>query len=70
MTFVEIRRWAKEKGYKAEKNDNSYSWHRLDNEQICGTTSSVSKLATAIFNNMTDNKFIQHQEDFKNDPRF
>lgn len=70
MTFVEIRRWAKEKGYKAEKIDNSYSWHKLDNEQINGITSSVSKLATAIFNNMTDNKFIKHQEDFKNDSRF
>lgn len=70
MTWTEIRRWAKENGYQTSKHKDGYDWSVVDNPDSCGTTSSVSKLATAIFNHMTDNKFIQHQKDYKDDPRF
>jgi hypothetical protein len=64
MLWSEIRRWAKDKGYHTEKRDSSYFWHRLDNPEACGTTASVSKLALAIYNHLTNNQFIEHQQNY------
>lgn len=69
MLWSEIKRWAKNKGYHTDKHDNFYSWHMIDNSEVYGTTTSVSKLAKAIFNNITSNKFLEHQERYKNDTR-
>jgi hypothetical protein len=65
MTWAEIKRWAKDRGYNAEKHSDSYTWNRIEDKSICGNAASVSKVATAIFNNMTDNKFIEHQNNYK-----
>ena len=66
MTINEIKRWAKEKGYsitKEKKDDGThqYLWFKQSDTSISGVTTSVSKVATAIFNHMTDNKWIEHQ---------
>jgi hypothetical protein len=66
MTWTEIKRWAKDKGYNAEKRGDCYFWSRLEDQSICGNAASVSKVATAIFNNMTENRFIAHQQGYKN----
>ena len=71
MLWSNIRSWAKEKGYKAERektdtaeNSYNYTWVKLDNESICGSASSVSKLARSIYNHISNNRWVQHQEDY------
>lgn len=71
MLWSEVRKWAKEQGYATTKDKGneeegdkiSYSWSKIDNPEISGVAASVSKLARAIFNDITDNKWLDHQEE-------
>jgi len=36
-----------------------------DDPNISGVELSVSKVARAIFNNITDNKFVEHQKQYE-----
>lgn len=73
MTWSIVKTWAKDQGYKAnrEKNEsdtnNSYTyiWSKIDEPDICGTTTSLSKLAAQIYNNITNNKYVEYQTHFK-----
>ena len=72
MLWKEIKTWAKDKGYKAdrkkiegEENSYHYTWSKIDDENISGTATSVSKIATAIFNHMTDNKHLEYQQKYQ-----
>jgi hypothetical protein len=72
MLWSEVKRWAKEKNYQIikEKKDDSvngavYHWSCLSDSTSCGTEPSVSKVATAIFNHMTNNEWTQFQEEYK-----
>lgn len=67
----EIKSWAKTWGYsiRKEKDDTingaSYYWMKDDDPTQNGVSLSVSKVATAIFNHLTNNKWVEHQEQFK-----
>jgi hypothetical protein len=64
----EIKKWAKEKGYEVikDKEDGLYYWAKLDaGPDASGVAKSVSKVATAIFNHMTEDKWVEHQTKFK-----
>lgn len=67
MIFAEIRKWAKEQGFsvKKEKDDSingaSYYWFNIENPNISGISISVSKLAKDLFNNITNNFYIEYQ---------
>lgn len=72
MLWTEIRKWAKEKGYKADRkkvedseNSYHYTWLKIEDESINGSATSVSKLAFAIYNHITDNKHIEYQEEYR-----
>jgi len=69
MLWTEVRSWAKTNGYETikDKEDNQYYWAKLDSNlpDASGVAKSVSKLATAIYNHMTDNKFLEHQKEYK-----
>lgn len=71
MTWTEIKRWAKEQGFDATKqkddsiNGASYYWSKSDDPSINGVSISVSKFARDVFNNMTDNKWIEHQTKYQ-----
>lgn len=69
MVWKEIKSWAKSKGYETikDKDDGQYYWAKLDSNDpsASGVARSVSKLATAIYNHMTDNKWVEHQEEYK-----
>ena len=69
MLWKEIKSWAKSKGYETikDKDDGQYYWAKLDSNDpsASGVARSVSKLATAIYNHMTDNKWVEHQEEYK-----
>ena len=68
MQISEIKKWAKEKGYEVikDKEDGLYYWAKLDaGPDASGVAKSVSKVATAIFNHMTEDKWVEHQTKFK-----
>ena len=69
MLWGEIKRWSKDKGYETikDKDDDQYYWAKLDSDDpnASGVAKSVSKLATAIFNHLTDNEFVDHQKLYK-----
>lgn len=68
MTISEIKKWAKDKGYTVvkDKDDGKYYWAKLDSNDpnSSGVAKSVSKLARAIFNHITDNKWVDHQQQY------
>ena len=68
MMISEIKKWAKTQGYEVikDKEDGLYYWAKLDaGPDASGVAKSVSKVATAIFNHMTDDKWVDHQVKFK-----
>ena len=68
MMISEIKKWAKEKGYQVvkDKEDNQYYWMKTNGEpESSGVAKSVSKVATAIFNHLTGNKWTEHQIEFQ-----
>jgi hypothetical protein len=69
MFWKEIKTWAKSKGYETikDKDDGQYYWAKLDSSDSndSGVARSVSKLATQIYNHMTDNIWVEHQTEYK-----
>lgn len=77
--ITEIKSWAKKWGYTIikEKDDSingaSYYWSKDSDPNATGVALSVSKVATAIFNHLTDDKWVEHQKEFqenKEDAKF
>jgi hypothetical protein len=70
MLWSEVKRWAKDRGYETIKEKETddktvYYWAKLDVPDASGIATSVSKLAFAIYNHMTDNKWVDHQKEYK-----
>lgn len=68
MLISEVKKWAKDKGYIVTKEKGEpvvYTWYKADNSSIKGSAPSVSKVATAVFNHMTDNKWIEYQRNYR-----
>jgi len=68
MQISEIKKWAKTKDYEVikDKEDGLYYWAKLDaGPEASGVAKSVSKVATAIFNHLTEDKWVEHQVKFK-----
>jgi hypothetical protein len=70
MVWSEVKRWAKDRGYETIKEKESddktaYYWAKLDVPDASGVATSVSKLAFAIYNHMTDNKWLDHQQVYR-----
>jgi len=69
MLWKDIKTWSKSKGYETikDKDDGQYYWAKLDSSDPndSGVARSVSKLATQIYNHMTDNKWVEHQTEYK-----
>ena len=70
MKITEIKSWAKTWGYCIikEKDDSengaSYYWDKNDDPTATGVSPSVSKVARDIFNHMTNNKWVEHQQNY------
>lgn len=77
MMISEIKRWAKSKGYTIikEKGDeekgepSQYYWSKDDDINVTGVAPSVSKVATAIYNHITDNKWLEYQQTYQENKR-
>lgn len=72
MLWKETKTWAKNHGYKAdrkkidgEENSYHYTWFKIEDETICGTATSVSKVAMAIYNDITHGTHIEYQQEYK-----
>lgn len=74
MKWSLIKSWAKDHGYtsfreKTDRVDNpneyDYYWGKTDDPSVTGCAISVSKLATDIYNHMTDNRFLEHQKQYQ-----
>ena len=69
MLWIEIKKWAKSQGYDTikDKDDNKYYWAKLgiDDPTASGVAPSVSKLARAIFNHITNNKWVDYQTEYQ-----
>jgi hypothetical protein len=69
--ITEIKSWAKRWGYSILKdkdstvNGASYYWSKDNDPNATGVALSVSKVALAIFNDMTDNKYLEHQKQYR-----
>lgn len=69
--ITEIKSWAKRWGYSIikEKDDSingaSYYWSKDDDINATGVALSVSKVALAIYNHMTNDKYVEHQKQYK-----
>lgn len=73
MTITEIKKWAKSKGYSIIKDNGDeeagdpvqYYWAKIDDPMVTGVAASVSKVATAIYNHITDNKWVDYQKEYQ-----
>lgn len=72
MLWSNVKGWAKKNGYssfrdKTNGQDNQYDyyWGKTDDPAVTGCCISVSNLAKDIYNHITDNKFIEHQKEYK-----
>lgn len=69
--ITEVKSWAKSKGYTIikEKDDSingaSYYWCKDSDPAVTGVALSVSKVAVAIYNHLSDNKWLDHQKQFQ-----
>jgi len=78
MTISEIKKWAKAKGYTIikDKGDEEkdepvqYYWSKDDDINATGVAPSVSKVAKAIFNHMTENKWLQYQVEYQDNIQY
>ena len=76
MLWSEVKRWAKNQGYDVvkEKDDSengaTYYWMKSDDHNISGVAPSVSKVAKAIFNNLTSDIWTEHQTKYTEDKEY
>jgi hypothetical protein len=71
MLWTEVRRWAKDNGFSVikDKTDEAnrflYYWSKDDNPKASGVSTSVSKLATDIYNTISNNQWLDYQKEYK-----
>lgn len=72
MLWSHIKSWAKDNGYSSfrekingQDNQYDYYWGKEDDPAVTGLATSVSKLATQIYNHMTYNQHIEYQLTYK-----
>lgn len=62
MTWGEVSKWAKEKGFKISRKDGEFSWVKLDSPETKGSESSLEDAVTAIFNEISGHKWVEYQK--------
>lgn len=76
MKITEIKKWAKDQGFDVVKekdnsiNGASYYWMKSSDHSVSGVALSVSKLATAIFNVISNNEWIEYQKEHKENQEY
>ena len=77
MLWYHIKSWAKDNGYSSfrekvdtQNNQYDYYWEKVDYPNVSGLATSVSKLATQIYNHMTNDQFIEHQNNYSREYKY
>ena len=72
MQWSLVKSWAKQHGYtsfreKTKDQDNQYDyyWGKEEDPSVTGLAISVSKLATQIYNHMTNDQHHEYQLNYK-----
>ena len=65
MMWNETSKWAKEKGFKMKRVDGLVHWQKMDDPEVCGIEENVDDVAKAIFNVITDYKWVGYQNSLK-----
>jgi hypothetical protein len=67
MNFTLLKQWAKEKGYDVlkEKGTEVCIWTLKDDPAVTGMADTLIDTATQIYNHITDNKWLEYQEEYK-----
>jgi hypothetical protein len=67
MKWSEIKKWAASYGYSTlkEKGTENYLWTKDDDPTVTGIANGVRDLSTQIYNHITDNKWVEYQEEYK-----
>lgn len=65
FTLGEISKWAKSRGFKVSKKDGVFLWSSLENVNIKGQENNIEDVAKAIFNQISNNKWIEHQKQYE-----
>ena len=58
--WTEIRKWAEKNNLKPKKVGSEYVWEE-------GTYKNIDDLVVALYNNISNNKFIDHQKKYQNE---
>lgn len=61
----EIKKWAKNHGISVKKSEELYIWFEEKNKEKTSEPTTIDQVAKEIFNKITDNKFIDHQKNYK-----
>lgn len=64
MMWGEATKWAKSKGYKISRKDGLFCWSKVDTNEG-GQENSLDEVVTRIFNEMTEYKWLDHQNKHK-----
>lgn len=74
MIWKEVKSWATSHEYKVEREkvtdspkSYNYYWERKSNASISGTANSTFNLAKCIYNDITEDKFVEHQNTYTKD---
>jgi len=67
MNFTLLKQWAREKGYDVlkEKGTEVCIWTLKDDPAVTGMADTLIDTATQIYNHITDNKWLEYQEEYK-----
>lgn len=65
MMWNETSKWAKANGYKMSKKDGGVFWTKLDDPEASGFEKDIDDTAKAIYNHMTNNKWLDYQKNYK-----
>ena len=74
MLWKEIKTWATSHGYKVDRTkvedkENSYNYV-WSHGSMSGVADSTFNLAKHIYNNITDDIYLQHQSEYKDNQTY
>ena len=67
MNFKELKSWSKKYGYEVLKSKGTEEclWSKIDDPAVTGICDTLSETARAIYNDITDNRWVEYQEQYK-----
>ena len=64
MNITELKKWAKSHDFTVKNKDGGYEFRKNDEEKY-EFAENAQKLSILIFNRITNNRFVEHQNNFK-----